>query len=181
MSESAIDRVPLRIPAGWTVDRNEFYELDAGQLSATDPAWALLSEDLLQLSDAQRELIVDVGWYPEAQREGRYAVKVVFGRDWGRPLVQYATNVLADIVARTEALLVSPPEVPIALLLQHLRDSSPERRARAATQLARREAVDTIDEVEQALGREKNPIAMDDIQLAMHELIRVRKLRGSAR
>jgi hypothetical protein len=46
-----------------------------------------LKEDLAQVAYPD-DIVIDVGWYPEFRRNGRFVVSVVRRQDWERPLMQ---------------------------------------------------------------------------------------------
>lgn len=45
-----------------------------------------LSEDLLQVESVDKELLLDVGWYPEFDLDGFFKVVVIKKYDWENPI-----------------------------------------------------------------------------------------------
>lgn len=89
--------MPLRIPQGYAVCFNEFY--DIVPFSHSDKDFLLVSgyfkEDILQISKMDVEdgrwiipeehLIIDLGWYPDGDPDGQYTLKLATIRkdlDW---------------------------------------------------------------------------------------------------
>ena len=66
-------RRPLRIPPGWRIDYNEWYEGDIAS-----PA---LQQDLLLAIHAERDRILDVSWYYGDRDTACYRVTVWAGAD----------------------------------------------------------------------------------------------------
>lgn len=70
--------VPLRIPTGWIVTLNDFTE-SFPEKFVTDEyehRWEF-KEDILQLRCKYKDQIVDLGWYPEFNVNGKYKVVLV--------------------------------------------------------------------------------------------------------
>ncbi|MEE2690242.1 MAG: hypothetical protein VX640_01760 [Pseudomonadota bacterium] len=91
----------LRIPEGWTVDYNAFCEVDVGH----PDAWTLLKESLLQLRHERRNRLLDLGWYPEGEPDGRFVLRTYEGDCAGRQLREDETRKRADIVRVIERTL----------------------------------------------------------------------------
>ncbi len=94
---------PLRIPAGWLVEYNDLREADASPRSI-EAAW--LREDLLQLKHPRAGLLLDVGWYGDAE-SGEFAVYVQDGDFHGRCLHEFRSRDRLSVVAEVERLLRS--------------------------------------------------------------------------
>lgn len=92
---------PLRIPAGWVVEYNDLREADASPQSI-DAAW--LREDLLQLKHLRAGVLVDVGWYGDAE-SGEFAVYVQDGDFHGGRLHEFRSRDRLAVVAEIERLL----------------------------------------------------------------------------
>ena len=69
--------VALRIPAGWCVVTNAFAEIDDPHALTEEERRAHLAQDLLQMRAG--ELILDLGWMPEGDPEGRYRLELARG------------------------------------------------------------------------------------------------------
>lgn len=102
---------PFRIPAGWTVILNSFYDLDPGAdvkvtgLPDEDP-WELFTQDMLQLQNALAGIVVDLGWVPEAAPDGAFQLSVVQGDNWALPLLSESLGTREKAVQAVEEALV---------------------------------------------------------------------------
>ena len=47
-----------------------------------------LKEDMIQVEYPDRDLIIDVGWYPEFSADGNFVVQLIGDQDWGSPLMR---------------------------------------------------------------------------------------------
>ena len=73
---------PLRISDGWEVCFNQFSEYDPsvdGESHTEE-----LTQDLLQLRNEKAGLMIDLGWYPEMDINGRYCMYLL-RPDFRRP------------------------------------------------------------------------------------------------
>jgi hypothetical protein len=101
---------PLRIPAGWTVSYNSFYEVDPGSDTYIEGlpngnAWGLSSQDLLQISNSHYDVLVDLGWVPDEDPNGSFVVQVIRETDWSSPLAEFESKSRIATVQRLESLL----------------------------------------------------------------------------
>lgn len=91
---------PLRIQTGWSVAFNDFTEYDPGRDGEGDVS--CLHEDLLQLRHGGTGLVIDLGWYPSGDRNGRYVLLLVRGRDWDEPLERAESRSKGEIIGLIE-------------------------------------------------------------------------------
>ena len=91
---------PLRIPAGWVVAYNSWYEADPNEPGAAD--W--LQEDLLQVHHPGNDRLLAVGWYgpPES---GEFGVVVYCGDFRGALLDEFRCRERQSVVGEVERLL----------------------------------------------------------------------------
>lgn len=106
--------VPLRIPTGWTIAWNVFTEVNPEEFLIEDyeHRWEF-NEDLFQFENQKYKKILDLGWYPEFDPRGRYRL-VLLGQheeeqesywDWTKPLVNFETRSITEIIIKTEEIL----------------------------------------------------------------------------
>lgn len=102
---------PLRIPTGWTVDWNQFYDVEPGAellikgLPNAD-VWQFFLQDLLQLKHFNYNLILDLSWIPEADPNGNYQLVLITNQDWENPLATFHSRSKDEIVKKINALLL---------------------------------------------------------------------------
>lgn len=107
---------PLRIPAGWKVIFNDFFMLDPAQYTGDDNEfWENFVEDMLYIVNdriSQRDkqtyskkVAIDLGWYPEMDVNGEFALYVIKDDDWECPLVEFRSRSQEKIADTIEAFL----------------------------------------------------------------------------
>jgi len=97
---------PLRIPTGWDVTWNTFYEADPIHFNEEDSNFCLnFTEDLLQMK--RGNIILDLGWYPECKVDGEYRLVVIQDEEWEKPFFSFETRDKATIIHKIEELLLS--------------------------------------------------------------------------
>lgn len=100
---------PLRIQSGWQVCYNTFKELDPQELKdENDENWWDLNEDLLQLENSSKNLILDLGWYGGHNLySGFYKLYLIQNLDWENPLVEFISKDKDEVTTKIEELLIS--------------------------------------------------------------------------
>ena len=91
---------PLRIQAGWKIEYNNFTEYDVGIHGSND--LFELNEDLLRLHNEKANLIIDLGWYPNHDINGKYLLLLVKDYNWDCPLEQMTTISKNEIIVCIE-------------------------------------------------------------------------------
>lgn len=92
----------LRIPSGWVVEFNDWREVDPGDEFSQD--W--LSEDLLQLKNAQLDLLIDVGWCGQ-DLDSAFRAALYRGDFQGQQVASFDSKSRLDVVATVELWLTS--------------------------------------------------------------------------
>ncbi|WP_094265748.1 hypothetical protein [Paludifilum halophilum] len=93
----------LIIYPGWTVTYNKFIELNPLQLSPDDENWLLFTQDLLQLHCGE-DLLLDLGWYPEADPSGQYRLELIKNTNWEKPLLSFSSRDKSEITELIERI-----------------------------------------------------------------------------
>lgn len=97
---------PLRIPSSWEVSYNSLEELDPKELGTEkSEKWFNFTEDLLQIKNTRYNIVLDVGWYPEADPAGSYGLELIKNSDWSSPLVSFSTSDKNKLIDQIELLL----------------------------------------------------------------------------
>lgn len=108
-----IEKIALTIPAGWKVTWNTFCHVSLEEaLQREGNAGALNSyftEDLLLLQRLNKELSLDVGWYPDMDLSGQYEFSV-HKQGEEEPVFEYASRSSQEIVERVNDLLANYAE-----------------------------------------------------------------------
>lgn len=102
---------PLIIPTGWTVVWNQFYDVEPGADLLIEglpdgEVWELFLQNLLQLKYPHRNLILDLGWIPEANPHGNYQLELIKNEEWEYPIVTFKSINKKKIVDKINSLLL---------------------------------------------------------------------------
>jgi hypothetical protein len=98
--------VPLRIPAGWTVQQNKFTEVNSKEFISEDYRYVWeFDEDILLLSYSDPNYSLDLGWYPSFNPEGAYCLRLIKDCDWENPVEIFSSRVIDEIKTMIETYL----------------------------------------------------------------------------
>ena len=92
-----LNRVEIDTPYDWKVTYNQFYDfdpLDDVEIAGVPNKnrFELLVQDLLQIKNEKEKLLLDLGWYPEADPDGQFELVVIKNDDWENPHYIYKTK-----------------------------------------------------------------------------------------
>ncbi|MBL3647838.1 MULTISPECIES: hypothetical protein [Bacillus] len=97
----------LKIPAGWTVDYITLKDTDPKTLEANDDAWLFdFNQDLLQISHKTKNLLLDVGWYPEGDPTGSYGIELIKNGDWENPVEDIMCTELKELIKQLDLIFI---------------------------------------------------------------------------
>lgn len=107
--------VSLRIPRGWTVNFNEFYEVSPEDFINNDyeNRWEF-KQGIYQAVQPDRRRILDLGWYPEFSCDGEYSLMLVEqfdeGQDvevdpWMNPILRIDSRDIKVIIEQIEIVM----------------------------------------------------------------------------
>ncbi|MCY8471988.1 MULTISPECIES: hypothetical protein [Bacillus] len=107
LTQQVPDFLRLKIPAGWTVDYITLKDTDPKTLEASDDAWLFdFNQDLLQISHKTKNLLLDVGWYPEGDPTGNYGIELIKNEDWENPLEDIMCTELKELIAQLDHIFM---------------------------------------------------------------------------
>lgn len=109
---------PLRISQDWQVAYNQFFDVEPDSTTqAYNGSWWHFKEDMLQLTNSQRGLLLDLGWYPEHQPDRCFRLVLIqftSNEDdmiaaWNHAFAAYESPLRHEVVMTIEAWLHNPP------------------------------------------------------------------------
>ena len=117
-----LELVALKIPSGWTVDFNTFCRVELEDIREdSDLIWEL-NEDILQMSNFHFNVILDLGWYPAHNIDGKYILKLVKQsvdmdtqtNNWRTPLLLFKSRNIDEVIEQINSLLIKVAEGQIS-------------------------------------------------------------------
>ncbi|MET3195182.1 hypothetical protein [Bacillus sp. OAE603] len=101
---------PLRISTGWEVTYNTFLELDPSNIN-NDEEWLMnFTESLFQAIHKRRNILIDLGWYPEGDPKGNFGIELIKNYEWGKPLESFSSKDKDKVVEKLELLMLMVAE-----------------------------------------------------------------------
>lgn len=95
---------PLRIPYGWRVIHNMFFDVDPDPNlkieGYQESCWLLFDEELLLLEHDKYEFIIDLGWNPSHSPDTGSYLLWVYQKGKSDTMVQYRTKDRAKITEK---------------------------------------------------------------------------------
>jgi len=95
----------LRIPTGWSIDKNNFWEIDPINLGEDDDTWFMFTDSLLQLHHQKKSVILDMGWKPDISPEGNFVVVILINEDWDKPIERFESKNYTEVIDYIETKL----------------------------------------------------------------------------
>ena len=91
----------ISVPAGFKTTRNEFYMYDPSKEYTEELNLYYLQDDLLQITNEQNSIVIDLGWYGEVHsNEGKFKIYVIKDMDWENPEQEIESISSKDIYSK---------------------------------------------------------------------------------
>ena len=96
----------LRIPTGWVVSQNKFYEIEPIEVDPNDTLlWLDFTQDILQIQHKHESIIIDLGWYPDMDPKGNFRLVLIKNLDWQNPIETFETRSAEEVKNKIEYFL----------------------------------------------------------------------------
>ncbi|MGB0868823.1 MAG: hypothetical protein ACPGSD_04425 [Flavobacteriales bacterium] len=87
----------LSIPQYWKINKHEFYDINLEtyfSIPFEERNHFVLLEDIAQFSckTSDGNLTMDLGWYPEENKDGAYTLLLIKDFDWDKPVEKFQTR-----------------------------------------------------------------------------------------
>lgn len=90
---------PLKIPTGWDVEFNKFFEIDPLVLTENSDKWVYFTENMLHFKDNYNH--VRMGWYPSMKPDGEFFLEC----NYKTPILPFKSRNKKLIVEKIEKVL----------------------------------------------------------------------------
>jgi hypothetical protein len=108
MSIREVKLQAIRVPGGWKIGMNNFYDVDP-DIDAFDTRGFNFVKDYLlgtiYFASHFHGLKIDVVWTPEEDEKGHYKMLVIKDDDWINPLEIYESRDRLDITSKIESIM----------------------------------------------------------------------------
>ncbi|GGI11621.1 hypothetical protein [Gottfriedia solisilvae] len=101
---------PLRIPSGWEVTYNTFLEIDPSNIKQDEEWFMIFTESLFQAIYKSRNILIDLGWYPEGDPNGNFGIELIKNYEWEKPLESINSKDKDEIIEKLELLMLMVEE-----------------------------------------------------------------------
>ena len=98
VTETEVNIHPLRIPEGWVVRYNNFWEINPKTLDSDDERWFLFTDSLLLLYHEKSAITLDLGWTLDLSPKGNYQVFIVKEPDWEHPMKEFSSDDVEKVI-----------------------------------------------------------------------------------
>lgn len=107
------DLLPFRVAPNWEILWNKLYDLDPDKIEEYNDAWLyVFVEDMLLMQTSytykrnkkliKHTLVMDLGWYPEGDKNGTYHLYAILDDDWNSPILECKTRSIQEVVETME-------------------------------------------------------------------------------
>ncbi|MDR1285062.1 MAG: hypothetical protein LBJ88_02550 [Campylobacteraceae bacterium] len=97
---------PVKVPVGWVITYNNFFDIDPLKIKNDDILWDNFTEDLFQIKNEHKNILLDLDWYPEMNPNGNYCIKLIQDNNWEEPLIDINNKDKKEIVEIIEKILI---------------------------------------------------------------------------
>ena len=97
---------PLRISSNWSIEFNKFLNINPKKILKKNKLWKYyFTEDILLLKNQNKNLLIDLGWYPSSNPKGKFILLVIKNNNWEKPILKFSSRNKNKIVKKIEKLI----------------------------------------------------------------------------
>lgn len=107
---------PFRLAPNWKVMWNKLEDIEPDNVKEDDDAWFFtFVEDMTYITteytykenkkNIKHTLAIDLGWYPEGDRNGCYRLVAILDNNWNKPILKMKTRSTQKVVDTIELWL----------------------------------------------------------------------------
>lgn len=107
---------PFRLAPNWKVMWNKLEDIEPDNVKEDDDAWLFtFVEDMTYITteytykenkkNIKHTLAIDLGWYPEGDRNGCYRLVAILDNNWNKPILKMKTRSTQKVVDTIELWL----------------------------------------------------------------------------
>lgn len=107
---------PFRLAPNWKVMWNKLEDIEPDNVKEDDAAWLFtFVEDMTYITteytykenkkNIKHTLAIDLGWYPEGDRNGCYRLVAILDNNWNKPILKMKTRNTQKVVDTIELWL----------------------------------------------------------------------------
>ena len=101
MKKVFYEKLEFDLMNGWGVNNNKLLKIDIESIDNCDNfIWNKFSEDMLNIINPSKSIIIDVGWYPKFDMNGRFVLLVIKNNEWTKPLETLVTRDVNKIIEK---------------------------------------------------------------------------------
>lgn len=100
------DKFKISVPKGFKIVRNEFYMYNPEKEYSEVLSLYYLQEDLLQITNEENNIIIDLGWYGNiSTNNGEFIILVIKDLNWDNPEQEITSKSASEIYTKILELL----------------------------------------------------------------------------
>ncbi|MCI8409191.1 MAG: hypothetical protein HFJ09_07990 [Lachnospiraceae bacterium] len=103
----------ISVAPNWEILWNKLYDLDPDKIEEYNDAWLyVFVEDMILMQTSytykrnkkliKHTLVMDLGWYPEGDKNGTYHLYAILDDDWNSPILECKTRSIQEVVETME-------------------------------------------------------------------------------
>ena len=103
MNKIIYEKVEFELPEGWKININNLFKIEIEKND--DKIWDKFSEDMFNMVNSEKKLIIDVGWYPQFDVNGHFGLIVIKDNVWLKPIDTLVTRDINEIINKINAII----------------------------------------------------------------------------
>ncbi len=117
-----VEKASIRATDDWRITYHRLFKVSCEVANSflgqpVTPWDVCFLEDLLQVENLEKQLLLDVGWFPETNPSGSYRLRVIRINmneggapryDWKNPIVDFRTRSIDELLSEIHRLVSGP-------------------------------------------------------------------------
>lgn len=113
-NEKDFEQITLTVNHDWKILYNKLTMFDPNVHELTEEEFdfytlGLFTQNMTQIESKNKELLIDIGWYPDSEINGEFLLQMLPIKDgeceWFNPIVEFRTRSLKKLISKLEELI----------------------------------------------------------------------------
>lgn len=106
MNKGVYEKVEFEIPKKWRLTFNKLLKVNPSQINNYDESiWNEFSEDIINIVNHESNITLDIGWYPQFDRNGYYGLVLIEDNKWNKPVETLVTRDTKELIDKINIIL----------------------------------------------------------------------------
>ena len=110
MGKIIYEKVEFDLKEEWIIKNNSLLKIEIESIKDFNKdfnkdIWSEFSEDILNIVNISKSIMIDVGWYPKFDTKGHFGLVVIESNEWRKPIETLVTRNTKKLIDKVNEII----------------------------------------------------------------------------